>query len=91
MASTGQARFRSLGWRPLVVFIGFAAIGALLLSTEHRAHALGALPLLLIFLLCPLMHFFMHGRHGRHGSSGAAGDDTDSSLRHGDRIEQHRH
>jgi len=35
--------------------------------TEHKAHLLGALPFL-IFLLCPLMHVFMHkGNGGRPG------------------------
>ena len=49
-------------------FIGFVALGALaayLLLSEHRAHFLGALPLL-VLLACPLMHVFMHGGHG-HG------------------------
>jgi hypothetical protein len=35
--------------------IGFAAIAAFFLITEHRAHVLGALPFGL-FLLCPLLH-----------------------------------
>jgi hypothetical protein len=46
-----------------VVFIGFVLIGGVLLFTEHRAHVLGAL-IYLPLLLCPLMHFFMHGSHG---------------------------
>lgn len=48
------------------VWIGFAAVAAVFLWTEHRAHLLGILPFLLL-LACPLMHFFMHGGHG-HGS-----------------------
>jgi hypothetical protein len=48
-----------------VVFIGFLAIAAFFLFTEHRAHVLGILPFLLL-LACPLMHL-MHG-HGGHGS-----------------------
>ncbi len=48
-----------------IVFIGFFAIAAFFLFTEHRAHALGILPFLLL-LACPLMHF-MHGGHGGHG------------------------
>jgi len=44
----------------------FAAIAAFYLWTEHRAHLLGVAPLL-IFLLCPIMHLFMHGGHGHHG------------------------
>ncbi len=44
----------------------FLAIAGFYLITEHRAHLFGVLPFLLI-LLCPLMHFFMHGGHGGHG------------------------
>lgn len=46
------------------VLIGFFAIAAFFLFSEHRAHALGALPFLLL-LACPLMHFFMHGGHDK--------------------------
>ena len=42
---------------------------------------LGWLPLLII-LLCPLMHMFMHRRHGGHGSSTAAGDEQAQRSRH---------
>ncbi len=47
-----------------LVFIGFLAIAGFFLLTEHTAHVLGALPLLLLLALCPLMHLFMHGGHG---------------------------
>ena len=64
--------FRSAsGW----AWIGFAAIAAFYLFTEHRAHLLGALPYA-IFLLCPLLHIFHHRGHGRregHESRGAKG------------------
>lgn len=30
---------------------------------EHWAHVFGVLPYLL-FLVCPAMHYFMHGKHG---------------------------
>ncbi|CAO3449593.1 hypothetical protein [Azospirillum largimobile] len=36
------------------------------LSLFHVDHVLDALPLL-ILLLCPLMHLFMHGGHGHGG------------------------
>lgn len=46
------------------VFWGFIAIAAFFLFSEHRAHALGALPFLLL-LACPIMHIFMHRDHGK--------------------------
>ena len=52
-----------------LVLLGFLAIGAFFLLTEHTAHVLGLLPFA-IFLLCPLMMLFMHGGHGGHGGSG---------------------
>jgi hypothetical protein len=52
-----------------LVTIGFLLIGGFFLLTEHRAHALGALPFLLL-AACPLLHMFMHGGHGGHGSHG---------------------
>jgi hypothetical protein len=48
--------------------IGFLLIAAFFLLYEHRVHALGYAPYLLI-LLCPLLHVF-HGGHGGHGSHG---------------------
>ncbi|MDX1251535.1 MAG: DUF2933 domain-containing protein [Gammaproteobacteria bacterium] len=45
------------------VLIGFLAIAAFFLFSEHRAHALGVLPFLLL-LACPLLHIFMHRGHG---------------------------
>ena len=50
------------------------AIAAYFLLSEHRAHFLGALPLLLL-LSCPLLHVFMHHGHGDHG--GGHGHPTD--------------
>jgi hypothetical protein len=46
------------------VLLGFFAIAAFFLLSEHRAHALGALPFLLL-LACPLMHIFMHRGHDK--------------------------
>lgn len=48
-----------------LALLGFAAVAAFFLLSEHRAHALGLLPFAL-FLLCPLLHVFGHGGH-RHG------------------------
>lgn len=49
--------------------LGFLAIAALYLVTEHTAHVFGALPYALL-LLCPLLHLFGHGAHGSHGAHG---------------------
>ena len=51
------------------ILIGFLAVAAFFLITEHTAHVLGALPYL-ILLLCPILHFFMHRGHGAHGGHG---------------------
>ena len=51
-------------WRPLVV-LPFVALGAgPLLSAEHRAHAIGVFPslLMLVLFLYPLMPMFVDGR-----------------------------
>ena len=59
--------------------IGLLVLGAVatyLLLSEHRAHFLGALPLLLL-LSCPLMHVFMHNGHGGHGGRGGGHDHHD--------------
>ena len=63
-----------LGSKAGRVAIAFLAIAAFLLLSEHRAHALGFLPWLLL-LACPLLHIFLHGGHGHHGRHGGhAGD-----------------
>lgn len=54
----------------LVVFWGFAAVAAYFLWVEHRAHVNQVLPWL-FFLLCPLMHLFMHRHHGESPASNA--------------------
>ena len=53
-----------------IVLLGFLAVAAFYLATEHTAHLLGALPFL-VFLACPLMHLFMHHGHGGHGKGGS--------------------
>jgi hypothetical protein len=66
---------RPRGWfRSLVglVLLGFLAVAAFFLLTEHTAHVFGALPYLLV-LLCPLLHWFLHGRHGG-GHAGHGGN-----------------
>ncbi len=62
---TGWFQSRKTTW----VLLGFIAIGAFFLFTEHTAHVLGVLPFLLL-LLCPLMMLFMmHGGHSRHNGN----------------------
>ena len=51
------------GSRYAIGFLVLGAIATYFLLSEHRAHFIGALPLLLL-LACPLMHVFMHGGHG---------------------------
>ncbi|MEX2451479.1 MAG: DUF2933 domain-containing protein [Rhodospirillales bacterium] len=52
----------------------FLVIAGALIWMEHRAHILGAWPLLLPLVICVGMHFFMHRGHGGHHGSG---DDRD--------------
>jgi hypothetical protein len=56
-----------------LVLLGFLAIGGVLLFTEHRVHALGALFWLLPFA-CLLLHTFLHGGHGGHRGHGRSID-----------------
>lgn len=57
------------GWRSGLALLGFLAIAAFFLLSEHRAHALGILPYVLL-LLCPLLHLFGHGGHGHDAEQG---------------------
>lgn len=52
------------------VLLAFLAIAGFFLFAEHRAHLFGVLPLLLLLLVCPLLHFFMHGGGGQHPCGG---------------------
>ena len=74
-AGRDPVRYPRLG---LWVFIAFAAIAAVFLLSEHRAHVLGALPFLFL-LACPLMHVFMHGGHGGPGGRGHDGHGDSSA------------
>lgn len=68
------------------VLIGFLAVAAFFLWTEHRAHLLGIFPYLLV-LACPLMHLFHHGGHGHHdgGRTSDAGNVNDTRGQVGDK------
>ena len=49
-----------------LALLGFGAIAAFFLISEHQAHLWDWLPYLFL-LACPLMHVFMHRGHGGHG------------------------
>lgn len=68
-------------WRSryAVGLLVFAAIALFFLLTEHRAHALGALPYLLLAAF-PLLHIFMHRGLG-HGHGDAHDDKGPSDDR----------
>jgi len=78
-------------WRTRIglAFLGFSAIAAYFLITEHRAHLALAVPYLpwLLLLACPLMHLMHHG-HGGHGSGGEEPDrDAGGSVAANDKRE----
>ena len=54
------------GSRSSIGLIVLSSVALYFLLTEHRAHFVGALPVILL-LACLLMHVFMHGGHGGHG------------------------
>lgn len=56
-----------------MVVVALASGALFYLLREHWRHTFGMLPYLL-FLACPLIHFFMHGKHGHghhHNPNGA--------------------
>lgn len=68
-----------------LVFLGFVAIAAYYLITEHRAHLFGILPFLLL-AACPLLHLFHHRGHGDRNDgesgSGPGGSSGQEAHRH---------
>jgi hypothetical protein len=78
--SSGESR-RGLS-RGTWVLIGFAAVAAYFLYSEHRAHAIGLLPFGLLFA-CLVMHFFHgHGGQGGHRSRSEGGGQPPSGRAH---------
>jgi hypothetical protein len=69
--------------RTSLALLGFLAIAAFFLITEHTAHFFGILPFLLL-LACPLLHLFMHGKHGGHGEGDGDRADTRKDSHGGD-------
>jgi hypothetical protein len=74
------------GSRYSIGLLVFGGIALYFLLSEHRAHFLGVLPLLLL-LSCPLMHVFMHhghgGHHGDHQHEGKGRPDPDAPAEPG--------
>ena len=63
--NSGKSFWKS---RAGTVFIIFLAVAGFLLAYEHRAHIFtGNGFLIVLLLLCPAMHLFMHHGHGGHG------------------------
>lgn len=62
----GQGHAKSSAARYWPVLVAFLGIAVFLLWGEHQTHIIGFLPWVLILVLCPLMHLFMHGGHGGH-------------------------
>ena len=71
-----------------IVLLGFLAIAAFYLLTEHTAHVFGALPYLLL-LACPLMHLFHHGGHHHSGHDHSARHEPDTATDLSGRREPH--
>ena len=68
-------------WRSryAIGLVVLGAIAAYFLLTEHLAHVVGALPLL-ILLACPLMHVFMHHGNGNHQHHQQDANATNSTV-----------
>lgn len=67
-----------------IALVLFGAVAAFFLIAEHRAHALGFLPYLLL-LACPLLHLFMHRGHGGHAGHSASSPPADRGPAGADR------
>ncbi len=57
--------------------IGFGAVAAFFLFTEHRVHLFGILPYLLL-LACPIMMMFMHHGHDHSDHEGHSPGESNS-------------
>lgn len=78
---TYRPRSRKPGGRLLYILPAAAAFAALLFWASSRfSAAVGFAPFLLILLLCPFFHFFMHRGHGSAG--GAERPDGNGVHRH---------
>ena len=75
---------KSKFWTSLHGLATLAIIGAALyfLLVEHGAHIRPFLPILII-LMCPLMHLFMHKGHGSNGHGDHKHHDAEEAYRRG--------
>ena len=78
--TVGSKKSRRRSSIAAAVLLVLLAVGLMLILLRPEL-PIGWLPLLII-LLCPLMHMFMHRRHGGHGSSATAGDEQAQRSRH---------
>ena len=76
-ASHNKSRAKPIWKNPLVIVC--VMIAGYWVYTYHAEHALGFLPYA-ILLLCPFMHFFMHGGHG-HGGHGHENNNNETSKK----------
>lgn len=83
MEGKGPSKKRFLQAPFVLCLVILLAIAAYFLLVEHRAHLIGALPLIAFLLLCPLMHFIMHRshRHRHHRSKGPEDSERDEEKR----------
>ena len=72
MTGSLPERRRWIRSRSGMVLLAFLGIATFFVVTEHTAHALGALPYLLL-LVCPLLHLFHGGHGGGHHDHGGPG------------------
>lgn len=75
-----------LSSRAVVVLVGVVAITGYVLVAGHWGHVIPFLPFAL-FLVCPLMHLFMHHGHG----APSVDDGRGAVSPDGDQNPSHRH
>ncbi|MEW5723603.1 MAG: DUF2933 domain-containing protein [Thermodesulfobacteriota bacterium] len=78
--STDTGSMKKAGQGAGFLILAVMALGAIFLFPELRAW-LGRAGFFLVFLLCPLLHVFLHRGHGGHG--GHQGHDTEVVPRAG--------
>lgn len=77
MEDKGQSKKRFRGTPLFLCLLVLLAIATYILLAEHRAHLIGALPLIGLLLLCPLMHVLMHRGHRHRHDRPKGPEDSD--------------